>query len=79
MFKNVQILEFGDYIWDHNEKYIEISTNKPGIGLEFCEISRILRNKTIFVWMVKPMAVCKVLIIVNIGAFTHLNIKFHSH
>ena len=37
MLKNVNILEFGDYIW--NEKCIEISANIPGIGLEtkrFC-------------------------------------------
>ena len=47
MFKNVNILEFGDYIWNHSEKYIEISTNMPGIGLEICEISRILWNQTI--------------------------------
>ena len=36
MFKNVEILEFGDYIWTHHEKYFEISTNMPGIGLEIC-------------------------------------------
>ena len=32
-----------------------------GIGLEICEIVRILRNKNDFVWMVKPMATCKIL------------------
>ena len=42
MFKCVNILEFGDYIWNHNEKCIEISTNMPGIGLEICEISSTL-------------------------------------
>ena len=30
--KNVTILEFHDHIWNHHEKYIEISTNMPGIG-----------------------------------------------
>ena len=48
MFKNVKILEFGDYIWNHHEKCIEISTNMPGICLdiffvkfrEFCETKR---------------------------------------
>ena len=30
--KNVKILEFRDHIWNHHEKYIEISTNMPGIG-----------------------------------------------
>ena len=46
-FKYFKILEFGDYIWNHHEKCIQISTNMPGIGLEICEISRILRDKTI--------------------------------
>ena len=36
--KNVQILDFGDYIWNHHEKCIEISTNMPSIGLIICEI-----------------------------------------
>ena len=34
--KNVNILltfrKFYDHIWDHHEKYIQISTNIPGIG-----------------------------------------------
>ena len=38
-------MEFGDYISNHHEKCIEISTNMPGIGLEICENSRILWNK----------------------------------
>ena len=32
MFKNVNILKFGDDIQNHREKCIEISTNMPGIG-----------------------------------------------
>ena len=40
-------MEFGGYIWNHHVKCIQISTNMPGIGLEICEILRILRNKTI--------------------------------
>ena len=36
--KNIKILEFGDYIWNHNEKYIQMSTNMPGIGSLFREI-----------------------------------------
>ena len=40
MFKNVNILEFGDYIWNHHEKCIVISTNMPGIALEICETKR---------------------------------------
>ena len=42
MFKNFKILEFNDYIWNHHEKCIHISTNMSGIGLEIWEISRIL-------------------------------------
>ena len=34
--KNINILEFGDYIWNHHEKCIQISTNMPGIGLDIC-------------------------------------------
>ena len=37
-FKNVNILEFGDYIWKHQEKCIQISTNMPCIGSLIREI-----------------------------------------
>ena len=37
--KNVKIVEFDDYIWNHNEKCIQISTNMPGIGLVIPEIT----------------------------------------
>ena len=58
LVKNVKIVEFHYHIWNHHEKCIQISTNMPGLGLEICEISRILRNKqNDFVWMVA----CKVL------------------
>ena len=30
--KNVEIVEFHDHIWNHHEKYIQISTHMPGIG-----------------------------------------------
>ena len=30
-------MEFGDDIHNHRQKYIEISTNMPGIGLTFPE------------------------------------------
>ena len=30
--KNVKIVECHDHIWNHHVKYIEISTNMPGIG-----------------------------------------------
>ena len=30
--KNVEIVEFHDHIWNHNEKCIQMSTNMPGIG-----------------------------------------------
>ena len=48
MFKNVKIPEFSDYIWNHHEKCIQISTHMPGIGLEICEILGILETKTIW-------------------------------
>ena len=32
-------MEFHDHIWNHNEKYIQISTNMPGIGSLICEIA----------------------------------------
>ena len=38
MFKKVKIMEFGDYIWNHREKCIQISTNMPGIGSLIREI-----------------------------------------
>ena len=55
-------MEFRDYIWNQHEKCIQINcTNMTGIGLEMCEISRILIKHNHFVWMVKPMAACKTL------------------
>ena len=52
LVKNVKIVEFHDNIWNPHEKYIEISTNRPGIGLLICEIaskvSEILESKHIF-------------------------------
>ena len=42
-----------------NEKRIQLSTPMPGIGLEMSEYLKMLRNK-ICLWMVKPMAACKV-------------------
>ena len=38
MLKNVNILKFDYYIWNPHEKYIEISTNIPSIGLIIREI-----------------------------------------
>ena len=37
--KNVDIVEFHDQIWNHNEKWIQISTNMPGIGSLIREIA----------------------------------------
>ena len=37
--KNVEIVEFHDHIWNHNEKYIQISANMPGIGSFIREIA----------------------------------------
>ena len=36
--KNVNILDFGDYIWNHHGKCIQMSTRMPGIGYLICEI-----------------------------------------
>ena len=36
--KNVNILEFGDYIWNPYEKCIQNSPNMPGIGSLIHEI-----------------------------------------
>ena len=38
IFKNIKILEFGDYIWNQHEKCIQISTNMPGVGSLIREI-----------------------------------------
>ena len=59
MFKNVKILEFGDYIWNYHVKCIEISTNMPGIGLDI--FAKFVKQND-FMWMVKPMVVYKPLI-----------------
>ena len=37
--QNVKIEEFHNHIWNHHEKYIEISTNIPGIGSLIHEIA----------------------------------------
>ena len=37
--KNVNIVEFHDHIWNHYEKYIEINTNMPSIGLVIRKIA----------------------------------------
>ena len=36
--KNVNILEFQDYIWNHHEQCIQKSTNIPSIGSLIREI-----------------------------------------
>ena len=47
-FRNVKIMEFGDYICNHHEKCIQISTNMPGIGLVICEIVENFENQNDF-------------------------------
>ena len=51
------MLEFGDFIWNYHEKCIQISSNMPGIGLDICEISRILRNNTILYGRVQSIKI----------------------
>ena len=60
MFKNVNILEFGDYIWNHHDKYLQISTNMPDICLKVLKCWTFCKQND-FVLMVKPMAACTVL------------------
>ena len=36
--KNLEIIEFHYYIWNHHRKCSQISTNMPGIGLVIIEI-----------------------------------------
>ena len=38
LVKNVNVLEFGYYIWNPYEKWIQKSPNMPGIGSLICEI-----------------------------------------
>ena len=63
--KNLEIIEFHDYIWNHHEKFIQISTNMPSIGLEILRILNKFEKRNNFVWMVKPMAACKSITIVR--------------
>ena len=43
--KNFKIPEFGDYIWNHHTKYIQISTNMPAIGSVIHKIDGKNQNK----------------------------------
>ena len=36
--KKIKIVELHDHIWNHHEKYIQKSTNMPGIGSLIREI-----------------------------------------
>ena len=51
----------------------------PDIGLEICEICEILRNKNNIVWMVKPMAVWKELILATNVNLSTPYIKYISN
>ena len=71
-------------IVDHHEKYIQISTNMTSIDLDICVILRILSNKTIMVWMVKPMTACKVWIsrcvsLLNTGSMQRMWLNVHVY
>ena len=44
-------MQFCDYIWNHYEKCIQISTNIPNVGLVICEIDG---NFEIFVFAKHP-------------------------
>ena len=53
--KNVEILEFGNNIWNHREKCIQISTHMPSIGSIINEkgfdLKKKMKKKTLlFAW-----------------------------
>ena len=54
IFKIDDILEFHDHIWNRHGKFIQKSTNMPGIGSLICEIdvniSEIWESKHNFAW-----------------------------
>ena len=52
--KNVNILEFGSYIWNHYEKCIQKSPNMPGIGSLIREID--VKIEIYFFWLSKTNA-----------------------
>ena len=60
LFKNFNILEFDDYIWNHDEKCIQISTNMPGIDLVICEkgfeFNEFWEKENTFLAWLNPMA-----------------------
>ena len=49
MLKNVNIFEFGDYIWNHHEKCITNKYKHAWYGLEICEISENFEKQNDFV------------------------------
>ena len=58
--KNVKILvvELHCFIWNHHGKFIQTRTNMPGIRNVWNFEKQI---GILFVWMVIPMAACKIL------------------
>ena len=47
----IQLPKFHDHIWNHREKWIQISTNMPGIGSEIrltIKMSEIRESKATF-------------------------------
>ena len=53
--KNVNILEFGFYIWNPYEKCIQKSPDMPGIGSLICEIDVKIEKQTYLFSSVKSM------------------------
>ena len=47
MLKNVSILKFRDHIWNHHEKWIQISTNIPGY---ICSLIREIHTNIPEIW-----------------------------
>ena len=64
--KNVQCVELHGHIWNHHEKWIQISTNIPSFGLVICEIGfEFYENNNDF-YMIKPTIAYKVFNIPNL-------------
>ena len=71
-WKNIKILEFFDYIWNHHEKCIHIRTSMPSIDFEICEICEILRNKSIWYGWSDQWPLAKYRVVMGCIVFQHL-------
>ena len=70
--KNVNILEFGHYIWNPYEKYIQKSSNMPGIGSLIRELDVKISETNILILLTK----FKILSVKHQSKILHLFINF---